>query len=371
MHTLVTGGAGFIGSHVVDRLVAEGRRVRVLDSLAPPVHRAGERPAYLSGEVELVVGDVRDRASWERSLDGAEVVFHLAAYQDYLTDFSTFFQVNGVGTALLYEVIAAGRLPVRKIVVASSQATYGEGKYECPKDGVQYPPSRSLEQLNRGAWESRCTVCHGPLRPVPTDEGRVGPGSPYAISKYMQEMIALSLGRRCGVPTVALRYSITQGPRQSLRNPYSGILRRFLRRLLAEKPPVCYEDGEQLRDYVSVHDAARATLLVMEDPRADNEAFNVGSGHGVSVKQYAALVARKLGKDVAPLVPGEFRVGDTRHIVSDIAKLRGLGWEPRVGLDEIVEGYIAWARDRPELAEDTTEAEALLKRTGVVRSVEG
>src|SRR5712692_5264930 len=248
MRVLVTGGAGFIGSHTVDLLLARGYSVRILDALLPPVHRAGQPPAYLPAEAEFMHGDVRERGAWERALAGVGAVFHFAAYQDYLPDFSTFFHVNAVGTALLYEVAVAQHLPLEKIVVASSQAIYGEGRYLCARDGVQYPGPRSEAQLKAHAWEPRCPKCGEGLEAQFTPE----------------ETLAINLGRRYGLPTVALRYSITQGARQSFRNAYSGAMRIFAMQALAGQPLSVYEDGQQMRDFVYVGDVARANLLVFE-----------------------------------------------------------------------------------------------------------
>lgn len=367
LRALVTGGAGFIGSHTVDLLLEKGYQVRVLDALMPPVHVDGVVPDYLPDEVEFMRGDVRDRDALCRALEGVDVVFHLAAYQDYLTDFSKFFDVNATGTALLYELIVNERLPVRKVVVASSQATYGEGKYECPQHGVQYPPLRSEAQLQAGHWEVGCPDCGGPMRHLLTDEAVVNPHNQYAMSKYAEEMIALNLGRRYGIPTVALRYSITQGPRQSFRNAYSGICRIFVTRMLSGRQPVAYEDGRQLRDYVYVGDVARANLLVLEDPRADYQVFNVGGGQAVSVLEYGRLVAEVLGVDIEVAVPGEYRFGDTRHIVSDISKLRALGWQPQTPLRQIIAEYAEWASRQPDFNDHYAEAEQVMKRLGTVR----
>ena len=371
MRILVTGGAGFIGSHTVDLLLQKGHHVRILDNLTPPVHIEGKIPDYVPRDVEFILGDVRDRAAWERALQGIDAVFHLAAYQDYLTDFSKFFHVNTVGTALMYEIIVEKKLPVQKIVIASSQSTYGEGKYACATDGVQYPPLRPLEQLEKRDWEPHCPVCGESMQPLGTDESRVTPHNQYAMSKYTQEMVALNFGQRYGIPSVAQRFSITQGPRQSFRNAYSGVLRIFATRLLSGHAPVCYEDGGQLRDYVSVYDVARANVLVMENPRANYQVFNVGGGRAITVKEYAHVIARALGKDIEPLMPGEFRFGDTRHIISDIGKLRALGWEPQVPLEKIVEGYIAWAKEQPDLRDYYEDAEREMKARGTVRVARG
>ncbi|MHB8573020.1 MAG: NAD-dependent epimerase/dehydratase family protein [Candidatus Dormibacteria bacterium] len=367
MLVLITGGAGFIGSHTADLLLARGHRVRVLDSLAPPVHSG--RPDHLDPRVELLEGDVRDRAAWERALAGVDAVYHLAAYQDYLPDFSTFLTVNGAGTALLYEVAVARRLRLQKVVVASSQAVYGEGLYRCPKCGPVYPPIRTLAQLEARRWEPECPSCGGPLTPDWTPEDRVNPANAYGISKVSQEQLALVLGRRYEIPSLAMRYSITQGPRQSFRNAYSGILRIFSLRLHFGLAPVCYEDGRQERDYVSVHDAARANLLALDDPRCDYRVFSVGGARRTTVLEYAELLSRVSGRDLAPELPGKFRFGDTRHIFSDVSSLAELGWKPEVGLEDVAREYWEWLESRPDLEREFVDgADRVMLEAGTVRA---
>lgn len=365
---LVTGGAGFIGSHTVDLLLKKGYDVRVFDALLPPVHPQPLRPAYLPPEVELVVGDVRDKEAFSKALKDISAVFHLAAYQDYLPDFSKFFNINSVGTALLYEIIVEQKLPVRKIVFASSQAVYGEGHYLCPNHGNQYPPSRSLEQLMRREWELKCPNCQQIMKPALSDENQVKPYNQYAISKYTQELIALNLGQRYAIPSVGMRYSITQGPRQSFSNAYSGICRIFTTQMLSGRNPVAYEDGGQLRDYVYVGDVARANLLALEQSEADYQVYNVGGGKAVTVLEYSKLVAGALGLDLEAQVPGEFRFGDTRHIISDTKKLQRLGWQPQLSLPEIIREYIAWAVEQPALKDYYSQAEQFMKQIGTIRS---
>lgn len=367
MRILVTGGAGFIGSHTVDLLLHLGHTVRVLDALEPPVHRDGQLPDYFRKEVEFFPGDVRDPAAWERALAGMDGVFHFAAYQDYLPDFSKFFHVNAVGTAWLYEIAVARHLPLQKIVVASSQAAYGEGKYRCATDGLQYPGSRPEAQLKAHDWEPRCPVCGQPMTAEVTDEAVVKPHNSYAMSKYTEEMLALNLGQRYGLPTAAMRYSIVQGARQSYRNAYSGAMRIFAMQALAGQPLTVYEDGQQLRDFVYVGDVARANVLVFDDPRANYQAFNVGGGRAITVLDFARIVAARSGKGSAPRVTGEYRFGDTRHIVSDISKLRALGWEPRGTFETNVDEYLAWAQSQPDFRNYADEARAYMKQVGTVR----
>jgi dTDP-L-rhamnose 4-epimerase len=378
MRVLVTGGAGFIGSHTVDALLRKGHQVRILDALLPPVHAAGILPDYVpQKDIEFVFGDVRRRACWERALENVEAVFHFAAYQDYLPDFSRFFHTNTVSTAHLYEVIVEKRLPVRKIVVASSQAVYGEGRYTCPEARAHIAPPGDLhqalypglrdERLRMGLWDILCPQCGATLVPQWTDEAVVNPQNQYGISKYTQELIALNLGQRYEIPTVCLRYSIVQGPRQSFRNAYSGVLRRFTQQLLNGRPPVCYEDGRQLRDYLSVDDVVRANLLALEDERANFQIFNVGGDRHISVLEYARLIAKRVQVDIEPCVPGFYRFGDARHIFSDVSGLKALGWRPTVSLESLVDRYAAWAIEQPDFEDYTEGAEAQMTAVGTVR----
>ncbi len=363
---LITGGAGFIGSHTCDLLLAHNYQVRVLDGLQPRVHPRG-RPDYLPAEVDFLQADVRDPSAWARALDGVRYVFHLAAYQDYMPDFSTFVHVNAYSAALLFELLVQKRFPIEKIVLASSQAVYGEGRYACAEHGVFDPGPRPLERLERGQWEHACPRCARSLVPVPLDESIVHPHTAYGISKYAAELLGIELGRRYGIPTVALRYSIVQGPRNSPYNAYSGVCRTFTQRLLNHKPPVVYEDGRQLRDYIHVHDVAAAHLLALKRPECNFEVFNVGGARGVTVLEFAQIVAAKCGVDLPPVIRGEFRVGDTRHTVSDSGKLRRLGWTPQFSVEHIVEDYVRWIRTRKEIPDTYEEASEEMKRHGVLR----
>ena len=366
---LVTGGAGFIGSHTVDHLLERGYAVRVLDNLQPRVHPRG-KPDYLPVEVEFIQGDVANRDDLDRALQGASRVIHLAAYQDYLPDFSTFIHTNTESTALLFELIVAKHHRIEKIVFASSQSVAGEGRYECPEHGVIRPESRPIEQLRRGDWEVKCPQCGTEMKPLLIDEATVEPHTTYAISKYTIELLAHSLGRRYAIPTACMRYTYVQGTRNSFYNAYSGIARRFALRLMHGLAPVCYEDGKQLRDYVNVRDIARANVLVMEDERANDQVFNAGGGRAVTVLEFAAMMIKEFGAELAPLVPGEFRLGDTRHTISDNARLNALGWQPVVPVEQNVREYVAWMRAQTDTAEYFEEAERVMREQGVVQSVE-
>lgn len=368
MRALVTGGAGFIGSHLVDRFLRDGYAVRILDDLDSRVHRQW-MPSYLAREAEFVKGSVTERATWERALDGVDVVSHQAAYQDYMLDFSRFMLVNAVSTALLYEVLVERRQQVSKVVIASSQAVYGEGQYTCPAHGLTLPRIRDQEQLKRGDWDVRCPICHAPMRPELLQEEHPNPFNQYAVSKLAGEKVALGLGTLHQIPTVALRYSITQGPRQSLFNQYSGILRIFSARALAKAPLIIYEDGQQTRDFIHVQDVVDANCCVLENSKADYRAFNVGSGTPVSIFRYAELMIQNVGSGAITIVPGQYRVGDNRHSVSNIAKLQSLGWKPLRGLPQIQSDFLSWVDESGGIPADIPEAYESMLATGVIRAV--
>ena len=363
---LVTGGAGFIGSHTVDHLLSKGYGVRVIDNLQPRVHPHG-KPSYLPADVEFRRGDVSNRADMIAALDGVDCVFHLAAYQDYLTDFSTFVQTNAESAALLFELIVDRRLPIRKIVFASSQSVAGEGRYHCREHGEVFPGPRPLEQLERGDWEVKCQTCAGPMKPLLIPEFTATPHTTYAISKYAVELLADRLGRRYGIPTVCLRYTYVQGARNSFYNGYSGICRIFAQRLMNGLPPVCYEDGMQQRDYVNVADVARANILAMESDAANFRVFNVGGGRVITVVEFARLMLQTFGSPLSPLVPGEFRLGDTRHTVSDISALLALGWEPTVPVEQNIREYISWMHTQADTPASATQAERVMREQGILR----
>lgn len=393
---LVTGGAGFIGSWTVDLLLEKGYEVCVLDSLQERVHPHG-LPPWFPGEAEFIKGDVSNPLDMASALEGVSYVVHLAAYQDYMPDFSRFIHTNAESSALIFELIVSDRkrFPVEKIVFASSQAVCGEGKYYCPAcysaNGQELivsdaeksnrvfsyanlppgaavtPPPRLPEQLMRGDWDHHCSVCGGVLLPLLIDEATIDPGTTYAVSKYAIELLADRLGRRYDIPTACMRYTYVQGPRNSFYNAYSGIARRFALLLLNGLPPTIYEDGQQLRDYVNVRDVARANVLVMEDSRADFGVFNVGGDRAVTVLEFAQIMLDAFGSDLAPSVTGEFRLGDTRHTISDTSRLRALGWSPRIAVEQNVAEYAAWMQDQAGTDVYLKEAERVMRQQNVIR----
>lgn len=372
MRVLITGGAGFIGSHTADALLRDGCDVRVLDSLEPPVHPKREKPAYLDPRIEFIKADVRDAEAMLGALKGVDAVYHLAAFQDYLPTFSRFFDVNVTSTALIYEIIVREKLPVKKVIVASSQATLGEGLYHDANGRPCTPDQRPDEQLAKGEFEVRAPKgCAGPLRWKPTDETVANPQNSYGMSKIAEERAAIYLGKRYSIPSVAMRYSIVQGPRQSFYNAYSGACRVFCLSFHQKKDPTIYEDGRQVRDYVNIRDVVDANLLVLKDARADYEMFNAGGDKAITVSEFASIVADVFGaKGYEPRPSGKYRFGDTRHIFSDVSKLKALGWKPTRSAHESVEAYKAWLSGAENVGAILDYANKQMAALGVVRDIQ-
>ena len=364
---LVTGGAGLIGSHVTDKLIQEGYTVRVLDNLEPQTHRLG-KPAWINERAEFVQGDLTDRATIRAALENIDVVFHQGAYGGYMPEIAKYVKVNSFGTAQMLEVIREDNLPVKKIVVASSQAVYSEGAANCPAHGLVFPSVRPVEQLRVADWTVHCPRCGTPTTPAPTpEEAPVGGETVYGLTKVDQEKLVLLWGKQVGVPTVALRYSCTYGPRQSIFNPYTGVIAIFCTRLLNGLAPVLYEDGEQTRDFSFVEDIARANWLVAESDALDGLPVNVGSGRGVPVREVAEQIGEALGVRIAPEVNGEFRPGEMRHLTSGTQRVRdGVGYVPETDLLTGVGRYLEWIRGQGDVKDYFTEASQGLKAKGIV-----
>ena len=364
---LVTGGAGLIGSHVTDHLLREGWTVRILDNLEPQTHRFG-KPAWVNAKAEFVQGDLTDRATVRAAMEDIDVIFHQGAYGGYMPEIAKYVKVNSFGTAQMLEVIREDNLPIRKIVVASSQAVYSEGAANCPAHGTVFPAVRPVEQLRAADWTVHCPRCGAPTTSVPTpEEAPVGGETVYGLTKVDQEKLVLLWGKQVGVPTVALRYSCTYGPRQSIFNPYTGVIAIFCTRLLNGLPPVLYEDGEQTRDFSFVEDIARANWLVAESDKLDGLPVNVGSGRGVPVREVAEQISEALGIKIAPEVNGEFRPGEMRHLTSGTQRVRdGVGYAPQTDLLTGVGRYLEWIRTQGDVKDYFTEAAQGLKAKGIV-----
>jgi dTDP-L-rhamnose 4-epimerase len=367
---LVTGAAGLIGSQIVDLLMHDGWHVRALDNLEPQTHRRG-KPAWINPNAEFIQGDMRNREAITAALEGIDTVFHQAAYGGYMPEIAKYVHVNSLGTAQMLEVIRETNLPIKKIVVASSQAVYSEGAGECSKHGLVFPTVRPIEQLRCGDWQVHCPICGAITQSVPTPENApIGGETVYGLTKVDQERLVLLWGKQIGIPTVALRYSCTYGPRQSIFNPYTGVIAIFCTRLLNNLPPVLYEDGEQTRDFSFVEDIARANLLAAQTDKLDGLPVNIGSACGTPIREIAEQLGDILKIDIAPEVNGEFRPGEMRHLTSDTTLARSAGYKPTVNLSEGISRYIEWIRKQSDIRDYFSEASDILKNKGIVHRVE-
>jgi dTDP-L-rhamnose 4-epimerase len=364
---LITGGAGFIGSHLADRLLREGHKVRALDNLHPQVHPQGERPDYLDNDVELIVGDVRNPEAVRKALEGVDAVYHFAAavgVGQSMYQVADYTEINNLGTAVVLEALI--QRPVERLVVASSMSLYGEGLYRSPSGEVYEGQERPLAQLKQADWEVRNSEGEV-LEPIPTPETKTPTlASVYALSKFDQERMCLMIGRAYNIPTVALRFFNVFGTRQALSNPYTGVLAIFASRLLNDNPPLIFEDGLQQRDFVSVLDVADACAAALEREEAAGNAINIGSGRRYTVREVAQKVAAQLGKEqIEPQITGKYRVGDIRHCFAEIGLARELlGYEPKVTLETGLVELAEWlaeqtAADRVEQASQELAARGL------------
>lgn len=362
---LVTGGAGFIGSHLVDALAGAGRRVRVLDNLLPQAHPDG-RARFVPPSAELVVGDVCDGPTVDAALEDVDVVFHLAAMVgngQSMYDIRRYTEVNVVGTATLLEAVVRRTVRPRRLVVSSSMVVYGDGAYACAVHGKLDSADRPVARLRARSWEPICPSCGAEVVPVATREDHaLRPTSPYGTSKRAAEELALVVGRAYGIPTIALRYLNTYGSRQALSNPYTGVAAIMASRLLNDRAPTIFEDGAQLRDFTHVSDVVAANLAAeVAGDAAWYRPYNIGTGHSVPIHHVAETLARGLGKTLSPWITGEFREGDIRHCFADVESAAGaLGWHARVSFAEGAGELIAWARGERPL-DLTEEANADLR----------
>lgn len=347
---LVTGGAGFVGSHLIDALLGRGHSVTVYDNMTPQVHSGG-MPEYLSRDVRLIRGDMRDLAQLCHAVRGADVIFHLAAavgVGQSMYEIANYMGANTQGTANLLQAILDNKCKIDKLVLASSMSIYGEGRYRCENCGDLAPPPRDLEQLRRKLWEAYCPECANVLAPLPTDESKpLRCTSFYALSKKDQEEMCLLFGRTYGVPVIALRYFNIYGTRQALSNPYTGVAAIFASRLMNGNPPLVFEDGEQKRDFVNVQDVVQANLLAMERPEGDGMALNIGSGRPVSISEMASVLAAALGVELQAKITGKCRAGDIRHCFADVSRAAAvLGYAPKVEFQDGIVELVGWLRSQ-------------------------
>jgi dTDP-L-rhamnose 4-epimerase len=372
MRVLITGGAGFIGSHLADRLLADGNEVRALDNLDPQVHSAAERPDYLDAEVELQVGDVRDHEAVGRALEGVDAVVHFAAavgVGQSMYEIERYTSINAIGAAVLLEEAVERRDAIRKLLVASSMSIYGEGQYRNPRTGETglAPWLRPETQLAARDWDLRAEDST-PLEPEPTAETKpLRPTSIYAIGKRDHEEMFLAVGAAYGIPSVAFRFFNVYGERQSLSNPYTGVAAIFSSRLLNDRPPVVFEDGRQTRDFIDVRDIARCCVLGLERDGADGRTLNVGTGVPTSINEVAGVIASGLGKEIEPEIRNEFRAGDIRHCYADTRLADELlGFRAEIPFEAGMRELLAWLEGR-EAADSVDAAREALVARGLAR----
>jgi dTDP-L-rhamnose 4-epimerase len=347
---LVTGGAGFIGSHLVDRLLADGDRVRVVDALVSQVHGpAAHEPQFLAPDAEFIRADLCDVDRWDDILEGIDSVVHLASevgVGQSMYQIDRYVRANSLGTAVLLQALLARRGEIGKLVVASSMSIYGEGAYECPTCGRVQPRLRSARQLQDHEWEMTCPLCSRPVQPIPTPEDKpLDPSSVYATTKRDQEELFITFGRAYDIPCVALRFFNVYGPRQSLANPYTGAAAIFSSRILNGKSPLIFEDGRQSRDLIHVSDIVQGIVLALRSEHVCSEVLNVGTGRSLSIGDLAHALIRAIGADLEPQIVHQFREGDIRHCYADIASIRQvLGFVPKVAFEDGITDLVAWVR---------------------------
>jgi dTDP-L-rhamnose 4-epimerase len=366
---LITGGAGFIGSHTADYLLLKGYNVILYDNLNNKSH-TGDWPSYVNPLAEKLFGDVLDSEKLSYAISRADYIIHLAAEMDLNPDFQKFMNINVGSTALIYELILKNKYPVKKVIVASSQFVYGEGIWQCLEHGDFPATNRSKESLLMGMWDQYCPVCKKKAQYCNNKETYQNPPNHYALSKYFQEKIAMQLGILYSIPSVALRYSIVHGPRQSLKNTYSGALRTFAISISLGHELATFEDNMSMRDFVSVFDIASANLLVLESDDANYQVFNVGGGKSWTIYELANLLARKMNSPFSFSKKQEFRVGDIRHAISDISKIQRLGWCPESTEEQTISLYIDWFKQQKVDFQSFLHTQSYLREAGIILSKE-
>lgn len=369
MRVLVTGGAGFIGSFTVDRLIGLGHKVRILDNIDPQVHPRGV-PRYINKEAEFIKGDIRNYNILQKAIKDSEIIFHFAAcvgvgQSQYLI--KKYTDVSIGGTANLLDILVNTKNKVKKIILAASMSSYGEGLYKCDKCGDVRPGLRQEEQLKKRQWEPRCPKCSRMVRPIAIDEEEIQQrNSIYAITKRVQEDMILNIAKTYKIPAVALRYFNVYGPRQALSNPYTGVCAIFISRIKNNHPPVIYEDGLQTRDFISVHDIVDANILAMTKKEADYQTFNVGTSRPISIKEIAEVLIKLYRKKIKPQITNQYRKGDIRHCFADITKIKKvLGFRPRVSFEDGMKELIEWSK-REQANDGFEKAKAELEKKGLV-----
>lgn len=364
---LVTGGAGFIGSFLVDKLIEQDHDVRIFDNIEPQVHPNGKEPDYLNKKAEFIKGDICDQEALTNAIQGIDIIFHQAAMVGVgqsMYQIKRYVNANTMGTANLMDILVNKKHNVKKVIVASSMSVYGEGSYKCDSCGKVSPKLRQEEQMKNNDWEVHCPKCNKPSKPVPTDENKKQEiNSIYALTKKDQEDMIMNIGISYGIPSVALRYFNVFGPRQSLSNPYTGVAAIFLSRIKNNNPAIVFEDGLQSRDFISVHDIIQANILAMKSKAADYEIFNVGAGRQITIKQIAETIAKLNNSDIKPQITGKFRKGDVRHCFSDITKIKSkIGFEPKVSFEEGMYELVEWSKNQQAVDGSETATQELKKR---------
>lgn len=346
---LVTGGAGFIGSHLVDRLIEKGYKVTVLDNLYKQIHPTGKLPSYFNKKAEFIKGDVTKKTDWLKAIRGVDAVYHFAAavgVGQSMYEIEHYVRVNSLGTALFLDILANKKHSVKKMIVAASMSSYGEGTYKCHKCGLIKPPLRNMENLKKHDFNVYCPVCGRVVSPVATNaEVKQNCNSIYAIGKKNQEEMVLNIGQAYNIPAVALRYFNVYGSRQSLSNPYNGVVAIFMSRIKNGKPPIINEDGLQTRDFIHIKDVTSANITVLENNKADYQVFNVGSGKPVTILKVAEILIRLYKSSIKPKITRKVRKLDVRHCYADTAKISSLGWKPKVSFRDGLKEVIEWSRD--------------------------